>query len=140
MDPYIVNLNTNSVMDPSVFFGKDANRLLANCKEAYQNWLRGIDGCYRSPSRPSRMDFASAAEFNSAKQAWKESHPEENAKEQRSLAEQEDAVRKPFLAIYGIARRHGLYLHWHGTDVGSSTGDQWTIYSNHKAVARICCI
>lgn len=140
--PHLLNLDTMKVMDPAELFGKDSKRLLAACDATFKNWLRPFDCCYRSPSRPYlnaiRKDCTGdvAKTYKAAIAEWEESHPEEAAKERLSRKDWEAQRDKQFRIIYGIARRHGLYLEWHGP----SCGDQWTVYRHGKPLARICCL
>ena len=151
MDPYIINVDTFTIVDPVEIFGKDAKRLLAACNIAFHNWLPSgrYEGCYCSPSRPTLSDFRETfdiskggsliAAFKAKMAAWESDNPEEVAKEQLSRKKWEDNCDKQFRIIYGIAKRHGLYIKWHGNS-SPCCGDQWTIYKHNDRIARICCL
>ena len=150
--PYIIDPDTHTIIDPAEIFGKDAKSLLTACHNAFRNWLPSneYEGCYRSPSRPTLRDLRKtisisggdtlSAAYKAAMDAWESANPEEAAKEQLSRKEWENNRDKQFRIIYGIARRHGLYLDWNGTGKAACCGDQWTIYKHHERIARICCL
>ena len=148
--PYIINVETFTIVDPAEIFGKDANRLLEACNRAFHNWLRKYEGCYRSPSRPTLGDVRKTlnisngdsffAAYKAAMTAWESANPKEVAKEHLSRKEWEEIRDKQFRIIYGIARRHGLYLEWHGTSSAACYGDRWTIYKHNECIARLCCM
>lgn len=150
--PCIINVDTFTLVNPAEIFGKDANRLLKACNSAFHNWLPSgkYEGCYRSPSRPTLRDVRETiniskgdsliAAYKAAMVAWESANPEEVAKEHLSRKEWEDNRDKQFRIIYGIARRHGLYLDWHGTSSAACCGDQWTIYKHNERIARIYCL
>lgn len=136
-------------IDPTPLFGKDSERLLNACYQVFQNWLYPHAGCYHSPSHPRWSDAQSLAKvlkdesvgsvFKSLIAEWKEDHPDEFAKEQLSRKVWEANRDKQFRIIYGIAKRHGLYLEWLGTGGSPSYGDQWIVYKNKKEIACIHC-
>ena len=150
--PYIIDVDTFTPVDPAEIFGKDANRLLEACNKAFHNWLSSgeYEGCYHSPSRPTLRDIRKIhdsskgetlfATYESVMTEWETANPEEVAKEQLSRKEWEENRDRQFRIIYGIARRHGLYLDWHGHSSGSCCGDQWTVYKHNNRIARICCV
>ena len=43
---------------------------------------------------------------------------------------------RQFRIIYGVARRHGAYVEWNGTE---SPG-QWTIHKHNEIIAHIYCL
>ena len=149
--PYISTFRRNSSdrkIDASIIFGSDSEKLLNACYQVYQDWLYPYAGCYHSPSRPTFSDARALTNvlkdesvgsiLKSLIFEWKEDHPEEFAKEQHSRKEWEENHDKQFRIIYGIAKRHGLYLEWLG--VGSPCyGDQWIVYKNKKEIACIHC-
>ena len=69
---------------------------------------------------------------------WYDEHPEEAKKEQASRKKWEKDRDKQFYIIYGIAKRHGLYLKWHGNDA-PRCGDMWDIYKGAKLIGKIYC-
>lgn len=58
--------------------------------------------------------------------------------DRQACKEWETMNSKQFKIIYGIAKRYGLYLRWHGNR-NPCCGDQWEIYKNHVQIARIYC-
>ena len=149
--PYIINPDTSTPVDPAELFGKDAKRLLEACDKAFHNWLpsSAYKECYRSPSRPTLGDARKihdsskgeplGATYKSLVTEWETSHPEEVAKEQLSRKEWEANRDKQFRIIYGIARRHGLYLDWHGNNAPYFP-DRWDVYKDKERIARIFCM
>lgn len=147
---YIVNVDNDTIVNPTEIFGKDANRILEACYSAYRNWLHKYEGCYRSPFRPTLNDVRKTGNFSKGESliaiyrttldAWESANPKEVAKEQISCKEWENNRDKQFCIIYGIARRHGVYVDWHGTGSVVCCGDQWTIYKHNKRIARIFCV
>lgn len=128
-------------------FGKDAKHLSNACRMVMHNWLYPYEGCYRANhpklselrktlSIPDGSNFIT--EYKAFLAKWYEKHPDEKAKEEQSLKEWEARRDKQFRIIYGIARRHGFYLKWHG-NANPCCGDQWEIYKEHERIARICC-
>lgn len=151
-EPYIINPDNFTLIDPAEIFGKDAKPLLTACRIAFRNWLPSdkSKNCYLSPYRPTLNDIRRTINiskgndfitaYRAAMSEWEANYPEEAAKEQLSLKKWENNRDRQFRIIYGIARRHGLYLYWHGTDSSACCGDQWTIYKHHKRIGRICCM
>ena len=119
--PYVFNLNTLTIIDPTEIFGKDANRLLEACNRAFHNWLP--NGKYAFVAAMTKLESADYEAVN----------------EDFYCGKWEDYRDKQFRIIYGIARRHGLYLEWHGTSSAACYGDQWTIYKHNKRIGRIYC-
>ena len=146
--PNIVDIKTKTIIDPTKLFGKDANRLLKACNIAFENGLLSnqYKGCYRSFSHPRLEDVRK--KFNSAEgenlavaykialAEWESANPKEATKERKSRENWEYNRDKQFRIIYGIAKRHGLYIRWLGTQFC----DQWTIYKRNEPIARIYCV
>jgi len=63
---------------------------------------------------------------------------EEEAKEKTSRREWEEQRDKQFRIVYGIAKRHGLYLKWDGNS-NPCCGDRWEIFRNGECIGRIQC-
>lgn len=128
-------------------FGKDAKQISDVCRNVMHNWLYPYDGCYRA-DRPKLSELRRSlfipdgsnfiTEYKAFLIGWYENNPDEKAKEEQSRKEWEKRRDKQFRVIYGIARRHGLYLKWHGNS-NPCCGDQWDVYKNHEQIARICC-
>ena len=143
----IMNLRNYVTIDPADLFGKDAARLLTACEKAFHHKLRPYEGCYRSPSRPrisdSRKNASEGTSFiafyRAALAKWEKENPEEVQKEQESRKAWEAERDKQHRIIFGIAKRHGIYLQWHGKSSAACCPDQWTIYRKHESIARICC-
>ena len=96
-EPYIINPDTLTHVNPAEIFGKDAKRLLRACNNAFENWLsEGKCDC----------------------EEWERNRD------------------RQFRIIYGVARRHGAYVEWHGTE---SPG-QWTIHKHDEIIAHIYCL
>lgn len=146
---YIIDAYTLNPINPAEIFGKDAKRLLKACDTVFKNWLTSgqYEGCYRARSRPTLEDVRKNVSkvdnimdaYKAAMAEWETANPEEVAKEQASRNEWEKKRDKQFRIIYGIARRHGLYLEWYGVNGVACCGDRWTIYKQKKCIARICC-
>ncbi|MCI8396766.1 MAG: hypothetical protein HFJ52_03705 [Clostridia bacterium] len=128
-------------------FGKDAKPFSDACRKVMHDWLYPYDGCYsanhplaselrRILSVPEGSNFIT--EYKAFLAKWYEENPDEKEKEERSRKEWEAQRDKQFRIIYGIARRHGFYLKWHGNS-NPCCGDQWEIYRKHERIARICC-
>ena len=129
------------------FFGKDAEHISNACRKVMHDWLYPYDGCYYANhpkifelskilSIPDGSNFIT--EYKAFLEKWYEKNPDEKAKEEQSRKDWEERRDKQFRIIYGIARRHGLYLKWHGNS-NPCCGDQWEIYKKNKQIARICC-
>lgn len=149
MTPNIINLGNGNIVNPAEIFGKDAKRLMAACETAFHNSLPGAcyKSCYRSPIRPTLKDISKMHKeeslgraYRKAVEEWEVANPEEIAKEQASRKVWETMLDKQFRIIYGIARRHGLYLDWHGKGKAACCPDQWTIYKHNEPIARIYCM
>ena len=149
MSPVIIDLDTYTHIDPTKLFGKEAKQLLEACNMVCQNWLYKYEGCYRSPSRPSLREVLDTtmstprgvlATYKAIVAEWEAANPEEAQREKLSRKEWEEKRDKQFRVIYGIARRHGLYLEWYGSGSVACYGDQWAIYKNGKRIGRIQCI
>ena len=151
MNPYIINVDNGKIVNPTEIFGKDAKRLMTACKTAFHNSLPSgsYEGCYRSPFRPTLKDICEISKreslsiskaYKKVMEEWEAANPEEVAKEQISRKAWEEMRDQQFCIIYGIARRHGLYLDWHGKGKADCCLDQWTICKKNEHIARICCM
>lgn len=149
MDKMLMNLKDyNPPIDPTDLFGKDTQRLFDACNKVMHDWLYKYDGCYIPSGRPTLFELfktvsssdrtARMTVCKSIQEEWNLSHPEDREKEINSRKEWERNHDKQFRIIYGIAKRHVLYLEWHGNDSVAPCGDQWTIYKDHERIARIC--
>ena len=128
-------------------FGKDAARLSKACYNALHNSLHPYNGCYRA-NRPSLFQMRNdlvvpeestlISEYKRFLERWYAEHPEEAEKERLSRESWEMYRDKQFRIIYGIAKRHGFFLKWHGNG-NPCCPDQWDVYKEHQQVARICC-
>lgn len=143
----IMNLINYEAINPEALFGKDAQRMLNACDKAKRNWIHPYDGCYRANYPgitelkkilviPEGSSFGT--ECKAFLKQWYAEHPEEEAKEKASRKEWENQRDKQFKIIFGIAKRHGLYIKWHGNS-NPCCGDQWDVYKNNQRIARICC-
>ena len=134
-------------INPESLFGKDTIRLSEACYRALHNSLHPYDGCYRA-NRPSLFQMRKAlvvpegstftAECKRFLEQWYADHPDEAEKERLSHKNWEMHRDKQFRTIYGIAKRHGFFLKWHGTS-NPCCPDQWEVYKGHQHIARICC-
>lgn len=128
-------------------FGKDAKRLEKACDNIMDNWLYKYKGCYRAnyPSLSEVWKTTDIPKGSSLAKVWKqaikdwyEDHPGEKEKVENSRREWEENRDRQFRIVYGIAKRHGLYLDWCGN--GSvSCGDRWIIIKDHKEIAKLQC-
>lgn len=121
-------------------FGKDVQKLTVACEKIMHNWIYRYEGCYLSPTRPrpSRVWGQEGVSFRELTEIWKAENPEEVRKEQESRKKWEENRDKQFRVVYGIAKRHGLYLEWCGN--GSvPEGDRFLVYQNHETIAKLQC-
>ena len=142
----IINLANYSLMDPKTLFGEDVSKLFSACRKILDNHLHPYEGCYCShPSAselrrtlfiPQGSNFATVRK--SFLKQWYIDHPDEAQKMEASRKEWEEQRTRQFLIVYGIAKRHGLHLRWHANST-PSYADEWEIYKNHTAIARILC-
>lgn len=141
----IVNLQTQTPMEPTELFGMSAKRLMTACNKVMDYALRPYDGCYRAPNRPSvkdlyierNMDENFGSQLKATMAKWREENPEEFAKEEASRKEWEFEREKQFRIIFGIAKRKGLYLKWYGEGSCVCMPDQWEVLKNGEPIARI---
>lgn len=151
IEPFIVKTQSWEKVDPFSFFGRDAQALLEACKTVYENQHGNgrYKECYRSPFRPTfeeiRKNYPGVRGFELIRlrkkivAEWEDGNPCELAKEKHSYQEWQRFMDKQFRIIYGIAKRHHLHIDWHGKDSVVCCPDLWTIFKNHRDVARIHC-
>ena len=144
-DFYIINLEDfDKPILASEFFGKDAMRLYNACQIVMRASFRKYEGCYFSPYRPGMRTLRATADRTGktlieVNKEWEMRNPLEVEKENKSRKEWDENVARQFRVIYGIAKRHHVFLRWEGR--GSvCEPDRWTIIIKNKEVARICMI
>lgn len=129
-------------------FGSDTNRLLRACKAIMHDWLYPYEGCYCAPHpnfkevREMLGKYVNGAQFIKERKkildVWYNEHPEEAKKEEMSRKQWKHRRDKEFKTVYGIAKRHGVYLLWYGKDGACQCGDQWEVLKGHESIGRIC--
>ena len=136
--------NYQERLNPTELFGNDATKLFEACKIVMENWLHPYADCYRA-NYPNMSEIRKevgtdnfAAKFKAFMKQWYAQNPDEALKEISSRKEWEENRDKQFRIIYGIAKRHRLYLKWHGNNDVACCGDEWEIYKNNQAIGRIC--
>ena len=128
------------VIGLDILVGKDVKKLTTACENIMHNWLYRYDGCYFSPSRPrpSRFRRQEGVSFRELTEIWMEENPDEVEKEKESRGKWEQNRDRQFKIVYGIAKRHGLYLEWCGN--GSvPEGDRFLVYKNQDVIAKLQC-
>ncbi|MCI8621014.1 MAG: hypothetical protein HFJ50_04535 [Clostridia bacterium] len=128
-------------------FGNETKDLSKACRKVMVNWLYPYADCYIS-KRPTLSEFlkntttddrkSKIAEYRALVEQWYLEHPEEREKEEESHKNWEMRRNKQFSIIYGIAKRHHLFVKWNGNG-NPRCGDQWEIYRKKKRIGRICC-
>ena len=127
MMPWIRDSRTAELIDPTLLFAKEANTLLGACHKVYEGWLHQYKGCYL-PNYPKSVTSMSAYI------KWLKENPDEQEKIKASRAEWKREYDRQFRIIFGIAKRHGLYLKQREYYV-----EQWLVYRDHEVVAVIHC-
>ena len=115
-DFYLLNLwDDKNPIPAREIFGNETKKLYDSCVVVMRSAFMAYDGCYRSPLRPNfaKMKEIAAMEgktFFEVLKEWEQKNPEEIKKEDESRKEWQDNVDKHFRIIYGIAKRHHVYL------------------------------
>ena len=147
----IMNLDRNERLNPVSLFGeKDARKFVLACEQVMHDWLYPYEGCYRA-SKPhytipelkaqKPADMSVAQYYKQLNAQWYAEHPGEEEKEVASKKEWERKNSRAFKAIFGVAKRHGLYIKWFG-DSSPCCGDQWEITKLHHhdlIIGRVSC-
>jgi len=141
----ILNLKTQTPIEPTELFGMSAKRLMAACNKVMDYELHPYAGCYRAPNRPRAHDIylnrnpneTFGSQLKAAMTKWRDENPEEFAKEEASRKEWEFEREKQFRIIFGIAKRKGLYMKWYGEGSCVCMPDQWEVCKNGESIARI---
>ena len=142
----IAQEDNNNPYELKFFFGRDSKRMYRACKMVMNDWLYKYEGCYHA-NHPSRIELKRTLRVpegstfkDKAKKAidqWYDEHPGEREKEVASKEAWTCENKRHFGIVYGIAKKHGLYMEWLG-DGNPSLGDQWIIHKKHKRVAILC--
>lgn len=143
-------LNHNDYDHPlemSKIFGKDSEALYQACSRLMNLSLYPYKDCYRA-DHPTLSEVRNyvvvpegstfGTEFKRILKKWYDEHPEEKAKEEQSRREWEEDRDRQFRIIYGIAKRHGCYISWHGNS-SPRCPDRFEVYRGTERIARICC-
>ncbi len=110
----------------SKLFGKDTERLYKACQKIMYCWLYKYKGCYIPENRP----------YPPFIKMWLKEHPEEKRKMELSRKEWEAKRDKQFRIVYGIAKKHHIYMEWCGKET-SSCGDDWVIKKNGEEIGYL---
>ena len=134
---YILNMdNTHVITD---LFGNDTQLLLEACEKAMNNWLYPYADCYSAIRKFRESSFWKGVGLCKAYKDFLDANPVESQKVEASRRKWEEQCAKQFRIIFGVAKRHGMYIHWHGNDLAACCGDRWTVYKKNQPIARIQC-
>lgn len=126
-------------------FGKEADRMHEVCKKILHHSLRPYEGCKRAnyqEVKAIREELIANGEttglLRKAYDIWMERNPEKAEAIQESHREWEAERDRQFRILYGIAKRHGVYLKWYGKGSVCCCPDMWEVRKGREAIARIC--
>ncbi|MEI3401471.1 MAG: hypothetical protein V8R51_03710 [Clostridia bacterium] len=143
--------NQQQVINAFDLFGDEAEKLLETCYKVFQDSLYPYKGIYRSPLRPSILEYRQEYFDNGGdsqhfiyfarheRRLWEKQHPEELEKEAKAKREWDESRENDFRLIAEIVSRHNLQVEW----LGGVYSDIWNIYSNdiHRSlIAQIHCM
>lgn len=134
------------IMTMGSLFGEDAEKISEACINVMKNWLYPYKGCYQT-KRPLLQEFLKnfapmdkaniVIEYKEFIAKWYADNPDEAKKEEDSSKEWEKHRNEQFRIIYGIAKKHKMFLKWCGNN-NPRYGDRWEIYMRHRRIGRIC--
>ena len=125
MKAYITNASEISL---ETILGNDTERLLEACAQVTYNWLYPYEGCFRVKGLYVPGMFPH--EYKEALEKWYSEHPEDKARYDASRKDWEAERDRQFRIVYGIMKRHHLFILWHGSGHVCVCGDRWTIFRN----------
>lgn len=145
----LINMIDSSVpIDLETLFGKDSKRFYDAVKKVKDNWLHPYEDCYHCnqlslsefrinhfiPNNGTNLD----TQYRDFLEQWNKDHLHEEEKEKKSRKQWEEQRDMQFRILFDIARKHNLYLYWHGNSIPAS-GNMWDIFKDDKRIARIIC-
>lgn len=124
-------------------FGKETQRLYKACRLIMDYDLHPYRGC-KSPDYAeirvikAELEAAGAADstLRAARDLWLERNPTKAAEIAESHRQWEAERDRLFRVVYGIAKRHGVFLDWHGKGKTCCCPDQWEVYKSRKHYER----
>lgn len=146
----LLNLKFKSV-DPretipaEEIFGTEADRMHEVCKKVLHHALHPYEGC-KTPNyaeiKAIKAELvangAADTSLRAARSIWLKRNPAEAEEIEASHRAWEAERDRQFRIAFGIAKRHNLYLKWHGKSEICCCPDMWEVYKGREPVARIC--
>ena len=138
-------MDSRATIPAEEIFGTEADRMHDVCEIILRNALRPYEGCLHpnyDEVKAIKADLVASGVANhslrDAYDIWMECHPEEAEEIKASRKAWEEERDRQFRIVYGIAKRHNVYLKWHGVSTICCCPDMWEVYKGREPVARIC--
>lgn len=132
----------HDVIPAHKIFSNEADKVAQLCQIIFHYGLYGNDKCYKAP-HPGIAElrkFATKWNVNlfAAMRRWQEENvPQELAKQRASEAENTANYEKALRHLYGIAKRHHLWIKWYCKGCTCCCPDQFEIMRGGKSIGRI---
>ena len=94
------------------------------------------NGCIKPVRKLCIAGFINTRPYPPFIKMWLKEHPEEKRKMELSRKEWEAKRDKQFRIVYGIAKKHHIYMEWCGKET-SSCGDDWVIKKNGEEIGYL---
>lgn len=137
---WLVNLKNfgDDPLDAEKYFGKDTAILFECCSKILENALKNFKGCKSynwEDIRKIRQERKVGAK--EAIEIYRDENPEKVKRVEESQKRWKEENERLFKIVYGIARRHHIFLDWLG-NADPYCPDEWEVYKKGKKVGRIC--